>query len=229
MPIWLSKAHHLLEAVMSHAVNFPEGTLFRGIVKNMRHAVALAVLLAGSGLTNGAMAAVGQPASRPGLIADESTFQAAARQQQQFDVAASRCEVSSVNEAVSLIYQYDDSPGALNIAQRCELQAITQGRADYKALASRIKALVAIKAKDMGALQSAGEALVASAQLPEFLADGHLFIAFACTFSGRAACARTHLEQAKLIFERHEVAGALEQLMSVEQALLKLEASSSSH
>lgn len=198
---------------MSHAVQI------------LKHTWAVG-LLVGMG---GALGAVAQSTLRAGPIADESAFHAAARQQQQLDHEQGpvRCEASSLNDAVALIYQVDDSPGALAIARRCELLAITQGHPDHKTVASRIKALVAIKGRDMLALQSAGQALVDDAQSPESIADGHLFIAFSCTFSGRALCARTHLDQAKAMFSRHEVAGALEQLMSVEQALLKLEASPS--
>lgn len=192
----------------------------------IRKGILLACLFTSVG---SAFGAVSQATLRSGPIADESAFHSALRQQHQLDRedGAMRCEAASVNEAVALIYQTDDVPGALAIARRCELLAITQGRAEQKTLASRIKALVAIKTKDMPSLQAAGEALVSAAQNPESIADGHLFIAFSCTFSGRAACARTHLDHAKAMFSAHEVAGALEQLMSVEQALLKLEASPS--
>lgn len=204
---------------MSHAVPAPRAS--SGLSGH------LAILCLGLAAMQ-AHGAIGQSGLRPGFLADEGAFQAATRQQHQFagDADAARCEPGAINEAVALIYQYDDSAGASALARRCEVLAVSRGRPDYRTLASRIQALVAIKAKDMPALQSAGESLVAQGQTPEYIADGHLFIAFACTFSGHAVCARTHLEQAKAMFTRHEVAGALEQLMSVEQALLKLEASS---
>jgi hypothetical protein len=207
---------------MSHAVHRFTGGSFKAL-----GSAGVVCLMLGAG---GAEGAVGQSSSRPGVVADEATFQTAARRQHQLAAAddnTARCEPTGISQAVSLIYQFDDIPGALAIARRCEMLAITQGRPDFKTGASRIKALAAIRVKDMEALRSAGEALVAEAPSPEFIADGHLFIAFACTFSGRAVCARTHLDQAKVMFVRHDVAGALEQLMSVEQALLKLEASGS--
>ncbi|MFT3858265.1 MAG: hypothetical protein QM742_12455 [Aquabacterium sp.] len=187
----------------------------------------IAMSAGGLMLAGAVQAASGPAVSRPGLVPAQSDFQAAARQQPQIAGAedgATACDMSRINDAVAMIYQWHDAPAALHLARRCELQAVTSGRPDYKTLASRIKALVAIQAKDMDALQHAGENLVADAQAPEFIADGHLFIAFACTFSGRVGCARTHLEQAKTLFTRHDVAGAMDQLMSVEQALLKLEA-----
>ena len=173
-----------------------------------------------------ASAALGPGTPRKGGLADSSAFQSAARQQQHLDheEGASHCEMARINEAVALIYQFDDVPAALAMARRCEVFSVTMGRPDYRILASRIKALAAIKQRDMDALQVAGEAMVKESVSPEHVADGHLFIAFACTFSGRAACARTHLDRAKAMFVRHDVAGALDQLMSVEQALLKLEA-----
>lgn len=166
---------------------------------------------------------------RKAPITDEATFHSAARQQHHLGAAEApqACDPASVGQAVTLIYQHDDARAAAAIAQRCDLLAITQGRGEHRSAASRIRALIAIKGKDMAALQSAGEALVADAHAPEAIADGHMFIAFACTFSGRADCGRAHLESAKALFARHEVAGALEQLMSVEQALLKLEQSPS--
>lgn len=197
--------------------------LFHGL----RRLAGAVCVLAASGAVE---AAVGQSLSKPGPIVDEATFQQAARQQYQIgeaETSPSDCEMTAIPQAVALIYQLHNESAALTLAQRCELYAVTQSRPHYRTLASRVKALVAIKLKDMMALQAAGEALVLDAQAPEFVADGHLFIAFACTFSGRALCARTHLDQAKLLFERHEVTGAMEQLMSVEQALLKLESSPS--
>lgn len=192
---------------MSQAVNF----------------IGAMCLMAGMG---NALAAVGPGATGRGALADPSTFQSAAREQQHVDreEGASRCDMARINDAVELIYQQDDTPAAMAMARRCELYSVTLGRPEYKTLSSRIKALVAIKHRDMDALQTAGESLVKDAVSPEYVADGHLFIAFACTFSGRAGCARIHLEQAKAMFTRHGVAGALDQLMSVEQALLKLEA-----
>src|SRR5690606_8892138 len=140
---------------------------------------------------------------------------------------AAECEMSRIDEIVTLIYKRHDESAALALARRCELFSVTQARPDFRTLAARIKALVAIKSKDMPGLQAAGDLLVKEALTPEFVADGHLFIACSCTFSGRAACARTHLDQAKALFVPHEVAGALEQLQSVEQALLKLESTAS--
>jgi hypothetical protein len=182
--------------------------------------------LLGGGAT--AYAAVGQSASRPGPVADNASFQSATRQQHQIGAADEQvadCEMSRIDDIVTLIYKRNDEQAALALARRCEIFSVTQARPDFRTLAARIKALVAIKSKDMTGLKAAGEALVKESLSPEFVADGHLFIAFACTFSGRPACARPHLDQAKTLFVRHDVSGAMEQVNSVEQALLKLESS----
>lgn len=173
-------------------------------------AALAASLIAASGA---ACAAVSRTLPESANLSDLATVNATGAQ----------CESSSLDEAVTLLFQQNDVPAAAGIAKRCEALSIAQQRPFYKTIASRIKAMIAMKAKDMHALQLAGEALVAEAHFPEYVADGHMFIAFACVFSGNAGCARTHLEQAKAMFAQHEVLSALEQLRPVEQALNKLE------
>ncbi|MGC4061569.1 MAG: hypothetical protein QM749_12275 [Aquabacterium sp.] len=133
------------------------------------------------------------------------------------------CDSDSVKEAVSLVYQADDLPAAANIAQRCDAMASALGRPFYKIIASRVHALIAMRVRDMAALKNAGESLVAEAQVPEYVADGHMFIAFACVFGGNPKCAREHVEQARTMFTELKVTDALAQLQPLEQALVQLE------
>jgi hypothetical protein len=173
----------------------------------------LAVLLAVAGAGQALAASVRAPGLAP----------TASRQVQAFAAGEGTCDGDRVKEAVSLIYEQDDMGAAANIALRCELLANSEGRPFNRTIASRIKALIAMRTHDMAALKMAGEALVAEAQVPEYVADGHLFIAFACLFGGNPKCAREHVDQAKAMFTALNVADALNQLRPLEQTLSQLE------
>lgn len=147
----------------------------------------------------------------------------ASRHVQAFAAGEGTCDSDRVKEAVSLIYEQDDMGAAASIALRCELLASSEGRPFNRTIASRIKALIALRTHDMAALKMAGESLVAEAQVPEYVADGHLFIAFACLFGGNPKCARQHVDQAKAMFTALNVAAALDQLRPLEQTLSQLE------
>lgn len=174
---------------------------------------ALAVLLAVAGVSPTQAASAKDPGPVP----------TASRHVQEFAAGEGLCDGDRVKEAVSLIYEQDDMSAAANIALRCELLANTEGRPFNRTIASRIKALIAMRTRDMAALKMAGESLVADAQVPEYVADGHLFIAFACLFGGNPKCAREHVDQAKAMFTELNVAEALNQLRPLEQTLSKLE------
>lgn len=174
---------------------------------------ALAVLLAVAGAGPTQAASVKDPGPVP----------TASRHVQEFAAGEGLCDGDRVKEAVSLIYEQDDMAAAANIALRCELLANTEGRPFNRTIASRIKALIAMRTRDMAALKMAGESLVAEAQVPEYVADGHLFIAFACLFGGNPKCAREHVDLAKAMFTALNVADALNQLRPLEQTLSKLE------
>jgi hypothetical protein len=148
---------------------------------------------------------------------------AANRHLQGFTEGQGMCDSDSVKEAVALVYVQDDLPAAANIAQRCDAMASSLGRPFYKVIASRVHALIAMRVKDMTALKMAGESLVADAQVPEYVADGHMFIAFACVFGGDPKCAREHVDQARTLFTQLKVTDALYQLQPLEQALSELE------
>lgn len=173
----------------------------------------LAVLLAVAGACQALAASVREPGLAP----------TASRHVQAFAAGEGTCDGDRVKEAVSLIYEQDDMGAAANIALRCELLANSEGRPFNRTIASRIKALIAMRTHDMAALKMAGEALVAEAQVPEYVADGHLFIAFACLFGGNPKCAREHVDQAKAMFTALNVADALNQLRPLEQTLSQLE------
>lgn len=173
----------------------------------------LTLLLAAAGLTQALAASSKGPSNEP----------PASHQVKSFAAGETPCAADRVKEAAALIYEQDDLAAAAHLALRCELQADTEGRPIYRAIASRIKALIAMRTHDMAALKMAGEALVAQAPMPEYVADGHLFIAFACLFGGNPKCAREHVDQAKAMFTALNVAEALEQLRPLEQTLSKLE------
>jgi hypothetical protein len=137
------------------------------------------------------------------------------------------CDSDRVKEAVSLVYEHDRLEQAMEIAQRCESAAQTQGRPFSRTIATRIQAVVAMRLRDMRALKRAGEALVMQAQAPEYVADGHMFIAFACVFGGDTRCARHHVEMARNLFTELKIADALVQLQPIEQTLARLEAQDS--
>lgn len=173
--------------------------------------LAVLLLVAGAGPTLAA------PVKDPGPAPTAS------RQVQAFATGEGVCDSDRVKEAVSLIYEQDDMAAAASIALRCEWLAHTEGRPFNRTIASRIKALIALRTRDMVALKMAGEALVADAPLAEYVADGHLFIAFACLFGGQPKCAREHVDQAKAMFTALHVADALNQLRPLEQTLSQLE------
>jgi hypothetical protein len=169
------------------------------------------------------VAAAGWGSAQAAAPRDVGDHQPASRQVREFTDGDGPCDKGRVQEAVSLIFEQDDVETAASLATRCELLALSQGRPFSKTIASRIKALIAMRVRDMAALKQAGESLVAEAQVPEYVADGHLFIAFACVFGGDAKCARQHVDSAKSMFTQLHVGDALMQLKPLEQTLLKLE------
>lgn len=154
---------------------------------------------------------------------EAGAYQPASRQVHEFTTGEGPCDNSRVQEAVSLIFEQNDVEAAAELAARCEALAVSQARPFNRTIASRIKAMIAMRVRDMAALKLAGESLVAEAQVPEYVADGHMFIAFACVFGGDAKCARQHVDSAKTMFTQLNVADALMQLRPLEQTLLKLE------
>ena len=149
----------------------------------------------------------------------------ASRQVEAFAAGEIPCDNDGVKEAVSLIYEQDDVATASAIALRCEALAVSQGRPFKHVIASRIKAMIAMRMRDMAALKHAGETLVSESPVPEYVADGHLFIAFACVFGGNPRCAREHVDTAKALFTQLHVDEALAQLEPLEQTLKRLESS----
>lgn len=173
----------------------------------------------GAALALSATGAVHAAAPRSSVLTPE-----ASKQVEEFAAGAIPCDNDGVKEAVSLIYEQNDVVSASAVALRCENLAITQGRPFNRVIASRIKAMVAMRMRDMVALKRAGEALVNEAQVPEHVADGHMFIAFACVFGGNPRCAREHVDTAKSLFTQLHVNDALAQLQPLEQTLIRLEA-----
>ena len=150
----------------------------------------------------------------------------ASRQLEAFAAGEIPCDNNGVKQAVSLIYEQNDVTTASAVALRCESQAATQARPFNRVIASRIKAMIAMRMRDMAALKHAGETLVSESPVPEHVADGHLFIAFACVFGGNPRCAREHVDTAKTLFTQLHVDEALAQLQPLEQTLMRLEAQS---
>jgi hypothetical protein len=177
-----------------------------------------------------ASAAASKAASVSPVLPDDGSFSQATREQiQQGEHGqATPCSSATLNEALHLIYNAEDLTSASLMARRCEAQAVTQGEVYFAQIGLRIKALIAMKTRDMDALKLAGEAMVKKATNPEHEGDGHMFLAFACLFSNQASCARSHVELARVLFTRAQVSEALEQLHTMEQALAKLEATSTS-
>lgn len=146
------------------------------------------------------------------------------KQVEAFAAGAIPCDSDGVKEAVSLIYERDDVATASALASHCDSLALSQARPFNRVIASRIKAMIAMRMRDMAALKRAGETLVTEAEVPEYVADGHLFIAFACVFGGQPRCAREHVDTAKSLFTQLHVSEALAQLAPLEQTLIRLEA-----
>ncbi|MBI5926649.1 MAG: hypothetical protein HY836_13740 [Aquabacterium sp.] len=149
----------------------------------------------------------------------------ASRQVEAFAAGEIPCNNDGVKEAISLIYEQDDVATASAVALRCETLAATQARPFNRVIASRIKAMIAMRMRDMAALKHAGETLVSESPVPEYVADGHLFIAFACVFGGNPRCAREHIDTARTLFTQLRVNEALDQLQPLEQTLARLESS----
>lgn len=150
----------------------------------------------------------------------------ASKQVEAFATGEIPCDNDGVKQAVSLIYEQNDVATASAVAQRCEALAATQARPFNRVIASRIKAMIAMRMRDMAALKHAGETLVSESPVPEYVADGHLFIAFACVFGGNPRCAREHVNTARTLFTQLRVNEALAQLQPLEQTLMRLEAQS---
>ncbi|MBI2731876.1 MAG: hypothetical protein HYX44_00735, partial [Aquabacterium sp.] len=117
------------------------------------------VLLAVAGAGQALAAAVKEPSAMP----------TASRHVQAFATGEGVCDSDRVKEAVSLIYEQDNVNAAARIALRCEMEANSEGRPFNRTIASRIKALIALRTRDMAALKMAGESLVADAQVPEYV------------------------------------------------------------
>ncbi len=194
----------------------------RGFAQYIRLPIALGVLA----VSLGAQAASSRSAGASSSLPDQGSFSQATREQiQQGEHGQpSTCSTDTLNHALHLIYNADDLAGASVLARRCEAQAITQSETYYAQIGLRIKALMAMKTRDMDALKVAGQAMVSKATTAEHEGDGHMFLAFACLFTNKASCARSHVDQARALFTRAQVSEALEQLHTMEQALARLEA-----
>lgn len=129
------------------------------------------------------------------------------------------CGRPQVQEAVQLIYQQGDVPAASNLARHCEDLAARLRAPASKTIAARIRALIAMRLQDMPMLKTVGESLVAQAQDPEYVADGHLFVAMACLFGGDAPCARSHVAQARALYTELKLAEGLQMLGPYERSL----------
>ncbi|MDO9235577.1 MAG: hypothetical protein Q7U28_06020 [Aquabacterium sp.] len=149
----------------------------------------------------------------------------AAQQIDKFMDEGGPCHSERVQEAITLIYKENNVGAAAELALRCETLPSQQVNPAHKVMASRIRALIALRVRDMVSLKRAGETLVAQAARPEYVADGHFFIAFACVFGGDTKCARTHVDTAKTLFTQLKVAHALDQIKPLEQSLIELETS----
>jgi hypothetical protein len=142
--------------------------------------------------------------------------------------SARACGDQDVQQAVWLIYDRDDLGSATNLAAHCEALAHSQARALDLTMATRIRALIAMRVRDLAALRSAGEQLVSQAPESRYVVDGHLFAAFACLFTGNAPCARQHMDAAKALFSQQDVHTALLQIQPLEQGVAQLEAAGNS-
>ncbi len=198
----------------------------RGFAQYIKLPMALGVLA----VSLGVQAASNRAAASSWSLPDQGSFSQATREQIQQGEHGhpATCSTDTLNHALHLIYNAEDLPGASALARRCEAQAITQGEIYYAQIGLRIKALMAMKTRDMDALKVAGAAMVSKATNAEHEGDGHMFLAFACLFTHQATCARSHVDQARALFTRAQVSEALEQLRTMEQALARLEASASS-
>ena len=135
------------------------------------------------------------------------------------------CDASAVPHAAQLIFQQDDTEAAMALAQRCQREGRLEGQALKRLVSVRIQALLAMQWRDLDTLHQMGQALIDQDLVPEYVADGHMSLAFVCLGQGDARCARPHLDKARQIFTHLDVPHALDQLLTLEQALLSLEAS----
>lgn len=173
-------------------------------------------LLGTLGLTGAAHAGMGGTAPAPQLQNDGRALSVLP--------ATRACGDQDVQQAVWLIYEQDDLGSAANLAAHCEALATSQTRALDLTMATRIRALIAMRVRDLHALRAAGERLVSQAPETRYVIDGHLFAAFACLFHGDAPCARQHMEAAKALFGQQDVHTALLQIQPLEQGVAQLEA-----
>jgi hypothetical protein len=142
---------------------------------------------------------------------------------------AAPCNADSVKQATVLLYRDSDLDGARQIARRCAQQGSAPGHAFEKVLALRIHALLAMRTRDLDGLRRAGEALVVEGRLPEYVADGHMLIAFACVFGGQTHCAREHVDLAHALYTQLHADDALAQLQPIEEMTGQLEDQTASH
>lgn len=134
------------------------------------------------------------------------------------------CSGATLATAVQLIHEQDEPEQAVALAEQCTREARLQGHAFKRLIAVRIQALLAMRFRDLEALQQAGQALIQQRVIPEYVPDGHMCLAFSCLASGDTQCARTHLTLARSQFTALQIPHALDQLVPLEQALLHMEA-----
>ncbi|MFZ4550190.1 MAG: hypothetical protein ACOYNB_00070 [Aquabacterium sp.] len=161
------------------------------------------------------------------MVSNPSTPPPQTARVQAFALGQPLCDAAAVPHAAQLIFQQDDTDAAQALAQRCNREGQLEGQALKRMVAVRIQALLAMQWRDLEALQEMGRALIDQRVVPEYVADGHMSLAFVCLANGDALCARPHLEQARQIFSSLDVPHALDQLVTLEQALLPLEAGES--
>jgi hypothetical protein len=193
----------------------------RTLAHRLAHRFAAALLALSSVATQ---AASSPSASQTSPERDNPTGAPATQQVKAFATGQGPCDDASVKQALALVYQQDDLDGAARLAAHCLARGQTQGHALDKTIGLRIQALIAMRTQDLAALKFAGESLVSQAPVPEYVADGHLFIAMACVLGGQTQCARTHVDHARALFTQLQVSDALTQLQPLETAVLSLEA-----
>jgi hypothetical protein len=164
-------------------------------------------------LANSAQAASGAHASGP-----------VARQQLQgLANGQAPCSAQHIAEAVKLIYVHGDLDGAARLVVQCDAEGRAQAQVIKRLIGLRIRALIAMSVKDLDTLHAVGQTLAAQQQVPEYAADGHMCVAFACLATGDTRCAREHMDSARRMFTQLKIETALDQLAPLEQALVSLE------
>ncbi len=140
---------------------------------------------------------------------------------------AQPCTSAMLVTAVQLIHEQDEPEQASALAEQCNREARLQGHAVKRLIAVRIQALLAMRFRDLAALRQAGQALIQQREVPAYVPDGHMCLAFTCLAQGDTVCARQHLSLARTQFTALQIPHALDQLVPLEQALLHMEGAES--